>query len=145
MKDNNIYEVVFGALIGLGSYFCGLNWELIIIWFVLMILDITSGIICAAKKGVFSSKEMKAGLFKKTQECFLLIALILGQRVAQLCGIGLPVSHVFVGLYCLKELSSIIENSIGMDIKIPEFILKWFKNASTTIENLPNNSTEVKK
>lgn len=143
MKDNNLINVIIGAVGGLGTYLCGLNWEVIIIWIVLMILDILTGLIKSSKKGNFTSKEMKAGLFKKVGEFFLMFALILGQRVAMINGINVPIGSIFVGCFCIKELGSIIENSIQMDIQIPEVVSRWFKVAKDQIENSKESDKNV--
>lgn len=138
----NIIEIIIGSLAGLGAYFCNLNWEIIIIWIMLMLVDIITGVIKSFKNGNFCSHDMKVGMLKKVGEFFLLFALILGQRVAMLNGINVPVGTIFVGAFCFKELASVIENSIGMDIKIPAVIAKWFKVAKEQISEDKNEDKQ---
>ncbi len=130
---NSFIDIILGSFLGLCAYLAGLNWEIIIIWVILMSVDIITGVIKSFKNGNFSSHEMKVGMLKKVGEFFLLFALILGQRVAMLNGINVPVGTIFIGAFCFKELASIIENSIGMDIKLPNVIMKWFKVAKDQI------------
>lgn len=130
---NDFITTILGALTGLGSYFCGLNWEIIFIWMALLAIDIITGVIKSLKDKKFNSHDMRIGLLKKGDECLLLIALILIQRVAQINSINIPVGSIFIGAFCFKELGSIIENNISMNIKLPNIIIKWFKVANETI------------
>lgn len=122
-----------GGLMGLYAYFVGLNWEIIFIWITLMILDIMTGVIKAAKNKNFSSKDMKKGLYKKAGEFFLLFALILGQRVGIIVGIDIPVAPIFIGAFSFKDLGSIIENAIDIGVGVPSIVKKWFKIANDSI------------
>jgi toxin secretion/phage lysis holin len=142
-NNNNIIEVILGALTGLGTYFCGLNWEIILIWGFLMTIDIISGVIKAMKKGTFASSDMKMGLFKKAGEFLLLLSLTLFQRVAEINGITMPIGSVFIGAFCFKELTSIIENCIDMDINLPDVVMNWFKAATNNQDK--KTDTEAKK
>ncbi|WP_053957174.1 phage holin family protein [Inediibacterium massiliense] len=139
--ENNIGKTISCALGGLGAYLCGLNWEIIFIWFFLMTIDTITGVIKAMKDGQFSSKDMKDGLYKKAGEFFLIFALILGQRVAQINGINVPVGSVFTGAFCFKDLGSILENVVDMKVDVPEIIKRWLKISN---ESINENKNEVK-
>jgi phage-related holin len=76
---------------------------------------------------------MKNGMLKKVMEFFLLISLILGQRVMEFGGVKLPVSEVFGTAFAFKELGSILENAIAMGVAVPAPILKWFKESKIKI------------
>jgi toxin secretion/phage lysis holin len=131
---DDICKALGAALSALGLYLCGLNWELIILWFSLMTLDVITGNMKHISKGNWCSKDMKMGLFKKCAEFFLLWALVLGQKVLIINKIQLPAAEIFAGIFSIKELGSIIENCIGMGIKVPDAIMKWFKVAQDKIE-----------
>ncbi|CAK7084060.1 phage holin family protein [Tissierella sp.] len=131
--ENEFRNVFFGALAGLIAYLTGLNWELIIIWFALVCVDIILGVIQASKNGEFKSSIMRQGLQNKIGEFFLLFALVLIQRVAILNNINVPVASVFIGAFCFKEFASILESSIGIGIGIPEIVKGWFKIAHESI------------
>ncbi len=125
---------IVGGLAGLVAYFAGLPWELIIIWGILMIFDIATGLIKSAKEGNWSSKAMKDGLLKKAIELTTLFAVLLIQRVAIINGITVPLGSVIVGIFCFKEFGSIMENYIGMGYKLPDIVTNWFKVAKEQIE-----------
>lgn len=130
MENKN---VILGALAGLGAYIAGLNWELIIIWFALVCVDVIVGVIYAGKNGEFESREMKIGLATKAGEFFLLFALVLIQRVAIINNINVPVASVFIGAFCFKEFASILETATKSGINVPKVVQNWFKIAHESI------------
>lgn len=136
MENEN---VIFGAIAGLVAYFSGLNWELIIIWFALVCVDIIIGVIYAAKNEEFESRKMKIGLATKAGEFFLLFALVLIQRVAIINNINVPVASVFIGAFCFKEFASILESSIEVGINVPEVVRNWFKIAHESVNKGDGN------
>ena len=117
------------AICGLALYVCGLNWELLIIWFMLMTIDVITGNMKHAIKGNWCSSEMKIGLLKKAAEFFILATLILGQRVLTTAGISFPAGEIFSGIFAVKEMGSIAENCIQMGVKLPGPIMDWLKVA----------------
>lgn len=123
MENKN---VILGAL-------AGLNWELIIIWFCLVIVDVIIGVIHSAKNGEFESRQMKIGLATKAGEFFLLFALVLIQRVAILNNINVPIASVFIGAFCFKEFASILETATKSGINVPAVVKNWFKVARESI------------
>lgn len=143
--ENEFRNVFFGALAGLLAYLSGLNWELIIIWFALVCIDITTGVIYSAKNGEFKSRKMKIGLATKVGEFFLLFALVLIQRVAIINNINVPVASIFIGAFCFKEFASIFETAIDAGIKVPRVVKNWFEIAHESINNKgENNETETR-
>jgi toxin secretion/phage lysis holin len=130
---NEISKTFMGALAALCLYLCSLNWQLLIIWLMLMLLDVITGNMKHIAKSDWSSQDMKLGLMKKAGEFFLLAALILGQRVLEINKIQLPAAEIFVGIFSLKELGSIIENCIQMGVKVPAGVMKWFRVAQDKI------------
>lgn len=131
MMENK--NVILGALAGLLAYLTGLNWELIIIWFFLVCVDIITGVIYSAKNGEFESRKMKIGLLTKVGEFFLLFALVLIQRVAIINNINVPVASVFTGAFCFKEFASIFETATKSGIRVPPVVQNWFKIAHESI------------
>jgi toxin secretion/phage lysis holin len=125
---------IIGGLAGLAAYFAGLPWELIIIWGILMVFDIVTGILKSAKEGNWSSRIMKEGLLKKAIELTILFSVLLIQRVAIINGITVPLGSVIVGIFCFKEFGSILENYIAMGYKLPDIVTGWFKIAKEQIE-----------
>ena len=120
-------NVFWGALVGVGSWAIGLPWELLYLWVLLMVLDIVTGVISACLQGNFSSREMKFGLFRKTLDVAVMMALLVIQRVACLNGFDVPIGSIIVGAFCIKEISSIIENYAQAGGKIPKSVQNWLK------------------
>ena len=131
MQD--IVKALMEALGALCLYLSSLNWQILIIWLILMLFDVITGNLKHIAKSDWSSKDMKLGLMKKVVEFFLLSGLILGQRVLQLNKINLPAAEIFVAIFSFKELGSIIENYIQMGGKVPAGIMKWFRVAQDSI------------
>lgn len=103
------------------------------IWFILMVIDVICGVATANKQGEYKSGIMKAGLFNKVGEFFILITIVLTQRVAMINGINIPISGFFLGAFCFKEATSIIETYIEAGNKLPEQVKKWFDIAHEKI------------
>ena len=61
------------ALGGLCAYICSLNWQLIVIWFLLMLVDVVTGNMKHIAKSDWSSKDMKLGLIKKQPSFFFFL------------------------------------------------------------------------
>lgn len=103
------------------------------IWFALMVIDVIYGVTTANKKGEYKSGIMKEGLFNKVGEFFLLFTMILVQRVAIINGIKVPVSGFFIGAFCFKEATSILETYMKAGHELPASVEKWFKVANEQI------------
>ena len=116
-----------GAAIGIIAFICGLPWQLLIVYAILMAIDIISGVFEAFHNNDWSSKTMKQGLFKKGQEVMFIIAIFAMQYVALSVGIPVPLGSIIVGCFCVKEFGSIMENYIGMGNNVPDLIKNWFK------------------
>src|SRR5699024_1293621 len=141
--DNNIKAVVSGAMAGFIAYLCDLNWELIMIWFVLMAVDVIYGVTTASKRGKYRSKVMKEGLFNKVGEIFRLFTMILAQRVAIINGINVPISGFFIGAFCFKEATSILETYIENGHKLPSSVERWFKVANEQINESVEEGEDI--
>lgn len=123
----NKETICIGAIGGLTAYIYNLPYELLILWCSLMVLDIITGIIKAAKKGELSSSIMKHGLLKKAGELSIMFSLLIIQRVAIISGIDLPIGNVIVGAFAFKEMFSIVENYLSMGGKLPNIVANWLK------------------
>lgn len=132
MSKENVF---LGALTGLGTYFLGLPWQILYIWVGLMIIDIITGVIKACINGNFSSREMKTGLYRKSFDIMVMLAILLIQQVANLNGITLPIGSIVVGAFCFKELGSILENYAQAGGTLPQSVQNWLKVLGQKIEN----------
>jgi toxin secretion/phage lysis holin len=135
-------NVFWGALTGLGAWFLGLPWELLYLWVLLMILDIITGVISACLQGNFSSREMKFGLFRKTLDIAIMVAILTIQRVASLNGFDVPIGSIIVGAFCIKEGTSIIENYAKSGGKLPITIQNWLKVLGQKIDGGGQNDSD---
>ena len=134
-------NVFWGALCGIGTWTLGLPWELLYLWIILMILDIITGVISTCLQGEFSSREMKFGLFRKTLDVAIMIALLVIQRVAYLNGFDVPIGSIIVGAFCFKEGTSIIENYGKAGGKLPKTIRNWLKVLGQKIDGDDQNDS----
>lgn len=128
-------NVFWGALCGIGTWALGLPWELLYLWAFLMVLDIISGAISAALRGEFSSREMKHGLWRKVFEIIIMISLLVIQRVACLNGFNIPIGSIIIGAFCIKEITSIVENYGKAGGTLPKSVQNWLKVINSKIEN----------
>ena len=133
-------NVFFGALMGLETWVLGLPWQMLYLWAILMALDVVTGIISASMRGEFASKEMKLGLYRKVCDISIMITLLVAQRVATLNGFDVPIGTIVVGAFCVKEISSIIENYGKTGMTLPPTISKWFKVLVGQIDNKEDKS-----
>lgn len=132
-------NVFLGALTGLGTYFLGLPWQILYIWVGLMIIDIMTGVIKSCINSNFSSREMKQGLYRKSFDIMVMLAILLIQQVANLNGITLPIGSIVVGAFCFKELGSILENYAQSGGKLPESVQNWLKVLGQKLDRKPED------
>lgn len=110
----------------------------IIIILAFIVFDFISGIILAMKKGKFTSRGMKKGLYNKSGELMLLALAYMISFTMQYFKIGYSNSfYIVVSTYIIiMEISSIVEN-IGMIYPklVPTVIKKCFKSLKGSEEN----------
>ncbi|WP_066495705.1 phage holin family protein [Abyssisolibacter fermentans] len=126
---------LLGSLTGFIAYLAGLNFEIIMLWLILLVLDLISGLLKAFRTRHFSSHCMRLGLTKKAAEVILLCAVVSGQRILSINGFEIPLLEIFVCALCFKEFGSILENCNTMGVKIPEIIMKWLRILDDQINN----------
>jgi toxin secretion/phage lysis holin len=142
MKMESLLQTILGAGVGTLALLTGWPWQLLIIWGILMVIDIISGILKAFKNKQWTSAKMKEGLIKKAFEFIILIATLLIQGVAIGAGIPVPIGSIIVGIFCFKEFGSIVENYIQSGNKLPNAIMKWFKVATSMIDSKVEGTEE---
>ena len=132
---------VIGVLTGLWGW---LGW-LVVGWVGLMTLDYISGSAAAAKKGEWSSKVAREGIWHKAGMIVVVIVaagadLLLGLMLEQLPIVALPVT--FAGLlcplvlvwYCITELGSIAENAVAMGAPCPKWLRRLLEAGRTAVD-----------
>jgi len=129
-----LLDIIILAGGSLAAYIKELNWELFFVWSILLGIDIISGVLVSLKKKNHSSKAFKNGLYNKVGEMLLITAIVFMQRLLLLSGIKVPCFEILLISFCLKELSSIMENSIKLNVKIPEVVKNWFSLANESLK-----------
>lgn len=79
----------------------------------LMAADVSSGVALALSRGVFRSREMRAGFWRKVSELAALFGLIGAEQVATVAGVDLAAPFGFLGgcaYVATMETASVIEN-----------------------------------
>ena len=141
---NGIIQAILGAITGLAVFCAGLPWQLLIVYAILLIIDIITGVLKAAKNNEWSSSKMKCGLIKKSLEILLLFAVLILQFVANNIGIPVPLGSIIIGIFCFKDFGSILENCIQAGYNIPPAIQKWFNVANAMLDSKAENNNDNK-
>lgn len=79
----------------------------------LMAADVASGASLALSRGVFASREMRAGFWRKCAELAALFGLIAAEFIARAAGVDLAAPFGFIGgaaYIATMETASIVEN-----------------------------------
>jgi len=130
-----LITTIVGAGTGLLVAVMGFPWQMLIIFAIVMLLDIITGIAKALKNGNWTSRKMKEGLLKKSVECIVLMAILLVQVAIMSIGIPVPLGSILVGAFIMKDFGSILENAMQMNVVVPDIIKKWFKIADDKIND----------
>ena len=133
-----------GTLTALGAMLTALwgwfGW-LLVAWIVAMALDVCTGMAAGAKKGEWSSRLAREGLWHKAG-CVAAVAaagildLVAGQLTALAEG-RFPFTYtvllcpLVVGWYLLTEVGSILENAGAMGAPLPQ----WLKKAVAALRD----------
>jgi toxin secretion/phage lysis holin len=130
MKDNILLAGCFGVL----AYINNLNSTLLVVFFILMTIDYILGILKAIIKYEFKSAIMRNGIIRKACQTLVLAALLLTEVVAHEVGVKVPIGSIFIAIFCMYEITSIIENSNVLGIKIPDLIKNYIENINNKIK-----------
>lgn len=119
------------------------NFTILIVLGLLMFLDIIIGVGFALIEGDFASYDMKKGLLLKMLVVLMLLALTLFQIVLSDLGLSLPFVNFIGASLCFMEMFSILESFAEHGIRLPEFIMKWFRDTNDRLENSADNPFDV--
>lgn len=110
--------------------------------FIMMGIDIVTGLIYAWSSSTFRSAKMRSGLSKKAGEA---IILILGELATY--GLGLPDEIMTaISVYIIvMELMSVIENLDKLGVPVPSFIRTKINNNGEEINELIKTIAEMEK
>lgn len=97
---------------------------LYVVFSILVVADVTTGVIKAWKNGRLKSRTLRDGLFGSIGE---LIILLLSIAAAMLLPITVIVVYALLMFMILKELYSILENLIEIGARVPKWLVKGLK------------------
>ena len=107
------------------------NYRVIILPFILMVIDLLTGISEAWSTGHIKSYRMREGLNRKFGEISI---IIIGLVFHWLINIPFYLVGALIFYIILMELISICENLDKMNLPIPKWIKKSLKNAELKIQ-----------
>lgn len=105
---------------------------LYVIFSILVVADILTGVIKAWKNQRLKSRTLRDGLFGSVGELIVLLLCIIA---AELVPITIVVVFAILLFMCLKELYSILENLIEIGTRVPNFLVKGLKVYIDKIDN----------
>ena len=110
--------------------------EYIIGVFVMILLDIISGLLKAIKSGNVKSSIMKEGLLSKASEVFVMVMALIIDKGAPYLGVNLNLPLLqCIGIYiCIMELFSIIENIGALNPALAKKLQNIFHDFSENTE-----------
>lgn len=90
---------------------------LFLIFFVAICIDFITGILVAAKYGKLKSRTCSNGIFRSIGECIVLFMFIFISKLIP--SLELVFSTFILG-FIFKEVLSIVENLVGLEVWVPE-------------------------
>ncbi len=119
---NNVFKLPIAILIGL---FGEVN-TLIYVLFGLVFLDIISGVCVAIKNKRFSSYGFSRAVWKLLAYIFVIFAV----RLMEIGALNETTAFIslIIGMLCMTEGISVIENSVLLGVPLPKTVLKLMKN-----------------
>lgn len=94
--------------------------------FILMGIDIVTGLINAWIKNIFASAKMRSGLGKKIGEA---VIILLGELFFYGAGLPKQIMNGIIIYICFMELMSILENLDKLGVKLPKDIKTRLNNS----------------
>lgn len=141
MKNSSILQALMGGGVGLVAYMNDLNWILIVIWFIVVALDIISGVL----KGIvleWKSREFTMGILFKAFQAILVFALILLNFMLIEMGYDFHLSSIIIGAFIFKDVVSIAENGSEMGYEMPSFVTTLFNKVQAILDQRSNDVEE---
>lgn len=145
--DDNVFElrVALAGIIAAGTAIWGwLGW-LVLVWGLCMILDYITGSLAAIKAHEWSKAVARAGLWHKGGMIFVMLVAALTDLVVSLMlqvgVISIPfdrsvlLTTLVLSWYTLTELGSILENATRLTDRVPWWLAKFLKIASSKLDD----------
>ncbi len=111
--------------------------------FLLMALDLVTGLLCAflgksasTKSGLFASRQMYLGVSRKLMMVIMVIAAGALDEMLSLNGLS---RSAVIGFYCVNEMLSIIENAAVLGVPFPKNVKRALERKSEESDAVNNN------
>jgi toxin secretion/phage lysis holin len=129
MKLEHIFRVIGASMYAAFIYLFGYDAEIqrtVIVLFLAMGFDILTGIIKAARNHNISSYKWHDGIFKKIG---MVLCLVFGAilDIYHVIDIGVSFTITVAGYFLIGEAISVLENIIGMGVKLPDQLIKFME------------------
>ena len=113
--------------------FCRMLETLYLIFSILVVGDVITGIIKAWKNGRLKSRTLRDGLFASLGELILLLLCI---GAAELVPLTILIVFSILIFMVIKELCSILENLLEIGARVPSWLVKGLKIYVDKFDNL---------
>ena len=142
---NNAAQAMVLALVAAGTALWGwLGW-LVLVWVCCMVLDYITGSMAAMRRGEWSSKVARDGVWHKVGQ---IIAVLVAALADSLLGMllhhlpaTLPIPYtvlltpVVLAWYSLTELGSIAENAVALGAVVPAWLQGILKISADAVDH----------
>lgn len=119
LEDVFKIDVIISVIVGVVSFLIGGIDELFIVFFVIMCVDLMTGILKAINLNIFSANQMKNGIIKKMA---YILALIVVSQLDLILGDEYGVRSMALFTFITNETMSIIANIEDLGVEFPKFI-----------------------
>lgn len=119
LEDVFKIDVIISVIVGVVSFLIGGIDELFIVFFVIMCVDLMTGILKAINLNIFSANQMKNGIIKKMA---YILALIVVSQLDLILGDEYGVRSMALFTFIANETMSIIANIEDLGVEFPKFI-----------------------
>ncbi len=119
LEDVFKIDVIISVIGGVVSFLIGGIDELFIVFFVIMCVDLMTGILKAINLNIFSANQMKNGIIKKMA---YILALIVVSQLDLILGDEYGVRSMALFTFIANETMSIIANIEDLGVEFPKFI-----------------------
>ena len=119
LEDVFKIDVIISVIGGVVSFLIGGIDELFMVFFVIMCVDLMTGILKAINLNIFSANQMKNGIIKKMA---YILALIVVSQLDLILGDEYGVRSMALFTFIANETMSIIANIEDLGVEFPKFI-----------------------
>lgn len=144
-------KAAVSAFFAIAGTFLGWKGILLVLWAVAMVLDYLSGTIAARKNDEWNSARAREGLYHKGGMILAVLVAMLFDGCLALVAINIPglnmtwpgiIFPVVLAWYIITEFGSILENSVKMGAKVPEWLTRGLKITATALDKTGDSAMD---